>query len=130
MLGWVDVIKLDMINSRPCVTSDKLNNELQTCLDVEIGGNFARKECPLCTEVSKVANVGDQRREVAINVQGGLWEVKDAHGSAPILVDIRPAVDPVHVLVPAAKAEVTAGDDLGGEVPICCCSKSWGKLIH
>ena len=44
--------------------------------------------------------------------------VKDAHGGAPVLVDVRPAVDPVHVLVPVAEAEVATRYDFGGKV-IC-----------
>ena len=89
---------------------------VQTFLDVEISGDFLREDRPLRHEVSEVANAAEQSREVAVDVQDRLREVEDAHGGAPVLVDVRPAVDPVHVLVPAADDEVAARDDFGGEI--------------
>ena len=50
------------------------------------------------------------------DVERRLRMVKDAHGGAPVLVDVRPAVDPVHVLVPIADAEVAARYDFGGKI--------------
>ena len=53
--------------------------------------------------------------------------VKDAHGVAPILIYIGSTVDPVHILVPAAEAEVAAWDYFRSKVPTRSCGKFWVK---
>ena len=83
---------------------------------MEVSDDFVREECSLGDEVPEVADVRSVGREMAANVERRLRMIEDAHGGAPVLVDVRPAVDPVHVLVPVAEAQVAARYEVGGKV--------------
>ena len=51
---------------------------------MDISGHCCREDCPLRHEVSQIADVGDQGREVAVYVKDRLREVEHAHGDAPV----------------------------------------------
>ena len=89
----------------------------------------AVKDASLIVQATQVARIGVKNYKAALSTIR-IRKVKGTHRGAQILVNVRTAVDPVYVFVPATIGEVAVWDDLCGEYPACGCGgKVWLKLI-